>query len=681
MSDIVSPLLQWLNANPEWAGFVTFAISAGESVAILGTLVPGSITMTAIGTLAGAGVIPLGGTIFWAILGAIVGDSISYWIGHYFKERIRYIWPFRNTPSILNRGEYYVHKYGVMSVFIGRFVGPVRALVPVVAGMLGMKPLHFTIANITSAIGWAPIYMLPGILLGAASLELPPEIAVHAIIVLFLMVLFIVLCVWIVYKLFQLIQTQTNQLQHWIWQKLKQSRYLSPVTILLRHHHPKKVYGQLSLALLFFITLSLFFVLIYYVKTNGADHIMANNVVFHLFRGLRTKTLDTIMINITLLGQKQVILPIIAVIFGWLIIYRRWRAAFHVLLLGILAGGSIFISKHLIQSPRPWGIFQSPESYSMPSGHATLTITIIMGLAFLIANAARPFWRHLIYYIAVTLTFFVGISRLYLGAHWLTDILAAWLLGSTLLTLVIISYQRYAEKPISSLVTFFLSLFTLTCTFLVFHHIAMDKLKISYAQINWPILEVPMKDWLQQYDILPAYRTSLFGFQSQAINIEWVGNIDKIEQTLSLDGWKKPPSRDLISTLHRIADISSTQYLPLVSPQYLDKKPALILTKQAKDGKSLLVIRLWNGNRVIKETKTTIWVGIVGIIPRSYSWLFKKNSEMIDIDIAQIFPILTQGHHWTSQTIFIDHVLRNQHKSSQRNILLIWPHYLSTIKK
>src|SRR3990167_5644337 len=177
MSDYVSPLLQWLNANPEWSGLVTFIISASESVAIIGTIVPGSITMTAIGTLAGAGVIPLWGTLFWAILGAIVGDGISYWIGHYFKDRLRVVWPFKNNPGLLETGEVFVHKYGVMSVFIGRFVGPVRALVPVVAGMLGMKPLQFTIANVTSAIGWAPAYMLPGLLLGAASLELPPDIA------------------------------------------------------------------------------------------------------------------------------------------------------------------------------------------------------------------------------------------------------------------------------------------------------------------------------------------------------------------------------------------------------------------------------------------------------------------------------------------------------------------------
>src|SRR3990167_8030860 len=105
MSDVVSPLLQWLNANPEWAGIATFIISAAESVAIIGTIVPGSITMTAIGALAGAGVIPLWATIIWAMLGAIVGDGISYWMGHYFKGGLRRTWPFKNNPGILEKGE------------------------------------------------------------------------------------------------------------------------------------------------------------------------------------------------------------------------------------------------------------------------------------------------------------------------------------------------------------------------------------------------------------------------------------------------------------------------------------------------------------------------------------------------------------------------------------------------
>ncbi|HEX4045528.1 MAG TPA: DedA family protein, partial [Gammaproteobacteria bacterium] len=245
MSDIVGPILQWLNANPEWAGFATFVISAAESVAIIGTIVPGTITMTAIGALAGAGIIPLWATIFWAILGAVFGDGISYWMGYYFKDRLHRIWPFHNNPGLLQKGEMFVHKYGVMSVFIGRFVGPVRALVPMIAGMLGMKPVQFTVANITSAIGWAPIYMLPGIMLGAASLELPPDIAIQVMLVLLLISLFVLMCMWLTYKLLQLINIQTDQFLNRIWNALKHSRYFHLATIVLKHHDPKQLHGQL----------------------------------------------------------------------------------------------------------------------------------------------------------------------------------------------------------------------------------------------------------------------------------------------------------------------------------------------------------------------------------------------------------------------------------------------------
>lgn len=173
MYDALNPAFEWLNAHPHFSGLATFIISAAESVAIIGTVVPGSVMMTAIGALAGAGVIPLWSTIIWAILGAIVGDGISYRIGYHFKGRMHDVWPFRTYPSLLESGEKFFHKHGGTSVFIGRFVGPVRALVPLVAGMLGMSPLRFYIANVISAIGWAPAYMFPGILLGAFSLEFP----------------------------------------------------------------------------------------------------------------------------------------------------------------------------------------------------------------------------------------------------------------------------------------------------------------------------------------------------------------------------------------------------------------------------------------------------------------------------------------------------------------------------
>ena len=112
MSDIITPVLQWLNQHPQLAGLATFCISASESVAIIGSIVPGSLMMSAIGALAGAGIVPLWPIVIWAILGAIVGDGMSYWIGHHFKDRLRYIWPFKRYPNILESGERFFHAHG-----------------------------------------------------------------------------------------------------------------------------------------------------------------------------------------------------------------------------------------------------------------------------------------------------------------------------------------------------------------------------------------------------------------------------------------------------------------------------------------------------------------------------------------------------------------------------------------
>lgn len=670
--NFVTSLLQWLNANPELAGLVTFTISAAESVAIIGTIIPGTITMTAIGALAGAGIIPLWQTIIWAILGAIVGDGISYWIGHYFKDRLPKVWPFRNHPSLLRSGEIFFHKYGGMSVFIGRFVGPVRALVPLVAGMLGMKPLRFLLANVTSAIGWAPAYMLPGILVGAASTELPPEIAVHVILALLLIGLFISLCLWLIYRLFKLAHNQIEQIQTWIWQGLKRRPYLSPLTSLLSHHDENKIHGQLNLAIYFLITSFCFVVLALYVRHVGASHLMVNDALLHFFRSVRTDKLDNIAIDITLLGQKQVILPVIIVIFGWLCYAKNWRAAAHTLGLGVLAAGSVYVIKNLICSVRPMGIAHSPETYSMPSGHTTLSATVFFGLAFLITLSVRPGRRWPLYVLAGTASLLVALSRLYLGAHWFTDIIAAWLLSASVLLLIIISYERRPNDKINPLAVILVTLLTLAVTFPVYRYRHIDELKAQYEQVIAPSVVISMNDYWHSNDALPAYRASLFGFPSQDINIQWSGQLDAIRNVLLAEGWNKPPARDLISTLHRIADISSAQYLPLISPQYLDRKPELVLTRTIKNGRGLLVLRLWSASRTIKESNEPVWVGIIGAVPRSYSWLFRSRAVNLEIDPALIFPSQSRSTSWEWKVINKNEPsANNQETSTSQKMLLI----------
>lgn len=667
MSDIVSPFLQWLNANPQWAGFATFLISAAESVAIIGTIVPGSVTMAAIGTLAGAGIIPLWSTIIWGILGAIVGDGISYWLGYYFKGSLRRMWPFRTNPSILEKGEEFVNKYGVMSVFIGRFVGPVRALVPLVAGMLGMRPLLFTVSNITSAILWAPFYMLPGILLGAASLELPPDIAMHVILVLFLIFLFIVLCIWILVRLLQLIGNQTENMLIKFWQRLQKSRYFHGTTILLQHHHPKELHGQLVLAFYFLVTLFLFICLAVYVKARGAAAIFVNDAMFHLFRGIRTPSMDDMMIYLTLLGQKQIIFAFACVIAIWLLIKRCVRAGLHVFLLALLTGFSVTVIKPILQSSRPWGILNSPETFSMPSGHTTLATAIYIGIALILTRGWLPRQRKLFYMTALLIAFLVGVSRMYLGAHWFTDVLAGWLLGAAIFMFVVLSFNRQPEKPIPVFSSLLLGFVTLLIMFSYFSYTRINQIKENYTQLEWPAKIISLKKWWDFPHEFAHLRVSLFGFPSQRINIEWQGNLEDIKKTLLASGWMAPPARDWISTIHRIADVKSAEYLPMISPQFLDKKPALILAKSINGDKKLIVLRLWQSNLVFKENKQSLWVGTLGPIPRSYSWLFRKHHD-INLKYVVIFPSVT-AKKWQWKLVTVK--FQNGNKQSTKQTILL----------
>src|SRR5580704_13178436 len=141
--DYIQPLTDWLQANPRWSLFITFFIALAESLAIVGSIIPGSITMTAIGILAGSGVMRLDLTLIAAILGAVCGDSLSYALGFFYSERLLDVWPFKKYPKWLKYGKDFFARHGGKSVLLGRFIGPLRSLIPVIAGILHMKQWRF----------------------------------------------------------------------------------------------------------------------------------------------------------------------------------------------------------------------------------------------------------------------------------------------------------------------------------------------------------------------------------------------------------------------------------------------------------------------------------------------------------------------------------------------------------
>ncbi len=158
--------LRFISENRLVAGPVVFGLAFAESLAFVSLLVPFTAMMVGAGALIGAGTLDAGVVIPWGIAGAASGDAVSYWVGRYFKDRVPRMWPFRGRPAELERGYRFFARWGVLSVFIGRFFGPLRAVVPIVAGMMKMGQWKFQLANVLSAIVWLPLLLAPGAVAG-----------------------------------------------------------------------------------------------------------------------------------------------------------------------------------------------------------------------------------------------------------------------------------------------------------------------------------------------------------------------------------------------------------------------------------------------------------------------------------------------------------------------------------
>jgi membrane protein DedA with SNARE-associated domain len=162
MGHLVQPILDFISAHSGWAVAIIFVTAFGESFAFVSLLFPGTSLLIAAGALVAAGSLPYFPIMAGAIIGAVLGDTVSFWIGHRFGGGIARIWPFTRSPELLPSGIRFFAKHGGKSVFIGRFFGPVRAVIPLAAGIMRMPRGRFWFANVTSAMVWAPMLLFAG---------------------------------------------------------------------------------------------------------------------------------------------------------------------------------------------------------------------------------------------------------------------------------------------------------------------------------------------------------------------------------------------------------------------------------------------------------------------------------------------------------------------------------------
>src|SRR5262249_33017455 len=155
-------IIEFVKMHEAWAAPIVFALAFGESLAFLSLLIPAWAALVGIGVL-----IASSGLSFWPVwiagaVGAALGDWLSYWVGVKMGAAVAQVWPLSRSPELLPKGQRFVEKWGVLAIFIGRFFGPLRASVPLVAGIFNMPWWPFQIANFTSAFVWAAVLLTIG---------------------------------------------------------------------------------------------------------------------------------------------------------------------------------------------------------------------------------------------------------------------------------------------------------------------------------------------------------------------------------------------------------------------------------------------------------------------------------------------------------------------------------------
>ncbi|WP_084010585.1 bifunctional DedA family/phosphatase PAP2 family protein [Pseudofrankia sp. DC12] len=430
MSKIVDGLI---NLPPWLVLLVAFALPAAEASIFVGVVFPGEIAIIVAGVLAHAHKLPLWLVIVVGTLGAVIGDSIGYEVGARYGDWVLARLPKRLVkPEHVEQGRALLRRRGGWAVLIGRFTAALRALVPGLAGTSRLPYRTFLPYNLVGGLAWVTMSALIGYIAGASYKAAEHQVSLISGGLLALIVLVVL----------HQIARKSQRVQSW----LARHRYKLPDRWLTASVLMLTAGGWLLAGL----------VQDAQGPTGAAS---SDSRLLHDVIGYQRAWLTPVARGITTLGAWPVAYGVVVVLGGLV----AWRARNRVLplcsvaLLGAGQGVRLAIS-HAVARPRPprglW--LTGADGYSFPSGHTTLA-TIAYGLAGLLLLRLLPASRLatvLVSLVAAVLAAAVGVSRVYLGVHWPSDVAGGWSLGvgwlalaTTVYTLVrLVRLRRSANR-------------------------------------------------------------------------------------------------------------------------------------------------------------------------------------------------------------------------------------------
>jgi membrane protein DedA with SNARE-associated domain len=158
-------IIAFVQANQSYAPLVVFLLAMGETIVVVSVFIPSTFLLFAIGGFMAAAGVPLMPSLIAGGMGGALGFSLMYLVSATMEGRLLSYWPFRNYTDTIAKAAAFSRRWGIWGVMIGHFGGPIRVLIPIVAGISRMPPVPFMTANIIGAAGWICTFFAPGHLL------------------------------------------------------------------------------------------------------------------------------------------------------------------------------------------------------------------------------------------------------------------------------------------------------------------------------------------------------------------------------------------------------------------------------------------------------------------------------------------------------------------------------------
>jgi undecaprenyl-diphosphatase len=432
--DLQQLLDDFANLLGNWTYVIVGLLAFLETGAGVGLLVPGETVMTIGGAVAGLGVINLYLLLAIAWTCAFLGDSFSFMLGRKLGRGfvIEHGPRLGITHDRFEQVERYFEKHGGKTVLIGRFLGLVRALAPFVAGTSGMSYAAFAPYSILGA----GLQVSSNVLLGyffARSIDVAADYA-GLFAVVFGTAIAIVVTVVVAYRK---LRVRENRVAIVEW--MDSHRLTAPLVDLGRRLKPQ--FGFIADRLspggtfgLEFTTLAAIVAVSSFVFIAFAQLFMGDpgptpgdETAFEIADAISSGWVDDLARILTWLGSSAVVLPLIAITAAVLAWRRRWYEFTGLVLSTVVIWVGVDIAKEVVGRPRPEGGLVEVSSLSYPSGHAAHSV-FYTWLAVTIAVRIRPDMARSTALVlsGLGLTAVVGLTRVQLGVHYLSDVTGGW---------------------------------------------------------------------------------------------------------------------------------------------------------------------------------------------------------------------------------------------------------------